>query len=162
MYYGQVSVNRFWPEIPLCSGLEPVICCPPPPQHGPGMKRVRDFVADFAKAGKGFYRNKIKTAYSSILAPADFFLLKKAKMGAGRPKPGPGQLQELLGGGREISDRRQLCRHLWKLAGALQKVRLPPRRVLRKISRNKHPPSSNCCQIMYGFAFVCIHTSYIW
>jgi hypothetical protein len=29
--------------------------------------------------------------YSPNLAPADFFLLKKAKMGAGRPEPGPGQ-----------------------------------------------------------------------
>jgi hypothetical protein len=30
--------------------------------------------------------------YSPNLAPADFFLLKKTKMGAGRPEPGPGQL----------------------------------------------------------------------
>ncbi len=36
--------------------------------------------------------------YSPILAPTDFVLFKK--MGAGRPEPGPGQLQERLGGGR--------------------------------------------------------------
>jgi hypothetical protein len=30
--------------------------------------------------------------YSPILAPTDFVLLKKNKMGAGRPEPGPGQL----------------------------------------------------------------------
>jgi hypothetical protein len=81
-------------------------------------------------------------------------------MGAGRPKPGPGQLQECLGGGRKISDRCQLRRRLYKLAGALQKVRLPQQRVSQKILRNKHPPSSNRCQIMYGIAFVCIHTLY--
>ncbi len=37
--------------------------------------------------------------YSPNLAPADFFLLKKAKIGAGRPEPRPGQHQERLGGG---------------------------------------------------------------
>jgi hypothetical protein len=47
-------------------------------------------------------------------------------MGAGRPEPGPGQLQERLGGGRQTSDRRHLRRRLQKLGGALQKVR-PPR-----------------------------------
>jgi hypothetical protein len=82
-------------------------------------------------------------------------------MGAGWPKPLPGQLQESLGGGCEISDRRRLCRWLYKLAGALQKVPPPQRQVRRKILRNKHPPSFNHCQIMYGFAIVCIHTSYI-
>ncbi len=97
--------------------------------------------------------------YSPILAPVDFVLLKKTKMGAGRPEPGPGQLQERLGGGRDTSDRRRLRRHLQKLGGALQKVRTPRRQVRRKILRNKHPPSSNCCHFIYTFAFVCIHTS---
>ncbi len=95
--------------------------------------------------------------YSPILAPTDFVLLKKAKMGAGMPEPGPGQLQERLGGGRHTSDRRRLL----KLGGALQKVRPPRRQVHRKILRNKHPPSSNRCHFNYTFAFVCIHTSYI-
>jgi hypothetical protein len=81
-------------------------------------------------------------------------------MGAGRPEPGPGQPQECLGGGRETSDRRRLRRRLQKLAGALQKVRPPRRRVRRKILRKKHPPSSNRCQLIYRFAFFCIHTSY--
>ncbi len=65
--------------------------------------------------------------YSPILAPADFVLLKKNKMGAGRPEPVPGQLQERLGGGRDTSDRRRLRRCLQKLGGALQKVRPPQR-----------------------------------
>jgi hypothetical protein len=38
MYYEQVVLNRFSPEIPLCSGI----------------KRVQDFVADLARAGKSF------------------------------------------------------------------------------------------------------------
>ncbi len=96
--------------------------------------------------------------YWPNLAPADFFLSKKAKMGAGRPEPGPGRHQKHLGGGHEITDRRRLCRRLQKLAGALQKVCLPRRRVHRKILRNKHPPSSNDCQFINRFAFVCIHT----
>jgi hypothetical protein len=97
--------------------------------------------------------------YSPNLAPADFFLLKKNKMGAGRPAPGPGQLQERMGGGRETSDRHRLRRRLQKLRGALQKVCVPWRQVLRKILRNKHPPSSNRCHFIYTSAFVCIHTS---
>jgi hypothetical protein len=68
-------------------------------------------------------------------------------MGAGRPEPGPGQLQECLGGGRDTSDRCRLRRRLQKRGG-----------VLRKILRNKHPPSSNPSQFIDGFAFVCIHT----
>jgi hypothetical protein len=82
-------------------------------------------------------------------------------MGAGRPDPGPGQLQERLGGGHEITDRRRLRRRLQKLGGALQKVRPPRQQVLQKIFRNKHPPSSNPSQFIDGFAFVCIHTSYV-
>jgi hypothetical protein len=81
-------------------------------------------------------------------------------MGAGMPEPGPGQHQERLGGGRQITDRRRLRRCLQKLGGALQKVCPPRRQVLRKILRNKHPPSSNPSQFIDGFAFVCIHTSY--
>ncbi len=81
-------------------------------------------------------------------------------MGAGRPEPGPGQLQDCLGGGRQTSDRRRLRRRLQKLGGALQKVRSPRRQVRRKILRNKHPPSSNPSQFIDGFAFFCIHTSY--
>ncbi len=46
-------------------------------------------------------------------------------MGAGMPEPGPGQLQERLGGGRHSSDRRRLK----KLGGALQKARSPRRQV---------------------------------
>ncbi len=46
--------------------------------------------------------------YSPNMAPADYFLLKKAKMGAGMPEPGPGQHQERLGEGRQTSDRRRL------------------------------------------------------
>jgi hypothetical protein len=92
------------------------------------------------------------------LAPADYFLLKKAKMGAGMPEPGPGHHQERLGGGRLTSDRRRLQ----KLGGALQKARLPRRQVRRKILRNKHPPSSNRCHFIYTFAFDCIHTSYVY
>jgi hypothetical protein len=80
-------------------------------------------------------------------------------MGAGRPEPGPGQLQERLGGGRETSDRRRLRHRLQKLSGALQKVCPPRRRVRRQILRNKHRPSSNPSQFIDGFAFVCIHTS---
>ncbi len=94
--------------------------------------------------------------YSPILAPTDFVLLKKKKMGAGRPEPGPGQLQERLGGGCQTSDRRRLQ----KLRGALQKARPPRRQVLRKILRNKHPPSSIRCHFIHTFPFVCIHTSY--
>jgi hypothetical protein len=56
------------------------------------------------------------------LAPPNFFLLKKAKMGAGRPEPGPGRHQISLGRGREITDRRHLRCRLQKLAGALQKA----------------------------------------
>ncbi len=93
--------------------------------------------------------------YSPILAPVDFVLLKKTKMGACRPEPGPGQLQERLGGGCQTSD----CRRLQELGGALQKVRPPRPQVRQKISRNKHPPSSNRCHFIYTFAFVCIHTS---
>jgi hypothetical protein len=100
--------------------------------------------------------------YSPILAPTDFVLLKKAKMGAGMPEPGPGQLQERLGGGRHTSDRRRLRRCLQKLGGALQKAHPPRRQVRRKILRNKHTPSSNRCHFNYTFAFVCIHTSYIY
>ena len=99
--------------------------------------------------------------YSPYMAPAGYFLLKKAKMGAGMPEPGPGQLQERLGGGRHTSDRRRLRRRLQKLGGALQKARSPWRQVRRKILRNKHPPSSNPSQFIDGFAFDCIHTSYI-
>jgi hypothetical protein len=36
--------------------------------------------------------------YSNNPAPADFFLFKKAKMGAGRPEPGPGRHQKRLEG----------------------------------------------------------------
>jgi hypothetical protein len=94
------------------------------------------------------------------MALAYYFLLKKAKMGAGMPEPGPGQHQERLGGGRQTSDRRRLRRRLQKLGGALQKARPPLRQVRRKILRNKHPPSSYRCHFIYTFAFVCIHTSY--
>jgi hypothetical protein len=98
--------------------------------------------------------------YLPILAPTDFVLFKKTKMGAGRPEPGPGQLQERLGGGRQTSDHSRLRRRLQKLRGVLQKARPPRRQVRRKILRNKHPPSSNRCHFIYTFAFVCIHTSY--
>jgi hypothetical protein len=93
------------------------------------------------------------------MAPAGYCLLKKANMGAGMPEPGPGQLQERLGGGRHTSDRRRLRRRLQKLGGALQKARPPRQQVHQKILRNKHPPSSNRCHFNYTFAFVCIHTS---
>jgi hypothetical protein len=83
-------------------------------------------------------------------------------MGAGMPEPGPGQLQERLGGGRHTSDRRRLRRGLQKLGGALQKARSPRRQVRQKILRNKHPPSSNRCHFIYTFAFDCIHTSYLY
>jgi hypothetical protein len=99
--------------------------------------------------------------YSPYLAPADFSLLKIAKIGAGRPEPGPGWHQKRLGGGNEITDRCRLRRRLQKLAGALQKVRPPQRQVHQKILRNKHPLSSNRRQFIYRFAFVCIHTSYL-
>jgi hypothetical protein len=94
--------------------------------------------------------------YSPNMAPAGYFLFKKAKMGAGMPEPGPGHHQERQGGGRQTSDRRRLQ----KLGGALQKARSPRRQVRRKILRNKHPPSSNRCHFIHTFAFVCIHTSY--
>jgi hypothetical protein len=97
--------------------------------------------------------------YLPYMAPADYFLFKKAKMGAGIPEPGPGQHQERLGGGRQTSDHRCLCRCLEKLGGALQKVCSPRRQVRQKILRNKQPPSSNRCHFIYTFAFVCIHTS---
>jgi hypothetical protein len=109
--------------------------------------------------GHGVQRLK-HAPYSPNMAPADYFLLKKAKMGAGMPEPGPGQHQEPLGGGRQITDRRRLRRRLQKRGGALQKVRPPQRQVLRKILSNKHPLSSNPSQFIDGFAFVCIHTSY--
>jgi hypothetical protein len=74
MYYEQVSENRFSPEIPLYSvrlDRSHSYDVPPPPRpryeeseyevcmyvcmkYEESMKRVRDFVADFAKAGKGF------------------------------------------------------------------------------------------------------------
>jgi hypothetical protein len=78
-----------------------------------------------------------------------------------RPEPGPGQHQERLGGGRDTSDRRRLRRRFQNLGGALQKARSPRRQVRRKILRNKHPPSSNPSQFIDGFAFDCIHTSYL-
>jgi hypothetical protein len=54
MYDEQVSVNQFSPEIPLCSGrLDRSQSYDAPPHIGPGMKRMRDFAADFAKAEKG-------------------------------------------------------------------------------------------------------------
>jgi hypothetical protein len=55
MYDEQVLVNRISPEIPLCSGRldRSQSYDAPPPYLGPGMKRMRDFAADFAKAGKG-------------------------------------------------------------------------------------------------------------
>ncbi len=83
-------------------------------------------------------------------------------MGAGMPEPGSGQLQERLGGGRQTSDRRRLRHRLQKLGGALQKARSPRRQGRRKILRNKHPPSSNRSHFIHTFAFVCIHTSYIY
>jgi hypothetical protein len=98
---------------------------------------------------------------SPYMAPADYFLLKKTKMGVDRPEPGPGQQQERLGGGHDTSDCRRLRRRLQKLGGALQKARSPRRQVCRKILRNKHPPSSNRCHFIHTFAFDCIHTSYI-
>jgi hypothetical protein len=70
--------------------------------------------------------------YSPNMAPADYFLFKKAKMGAGMPEPGPGQHQERLEGGRDTSDHRRLRHHLQKLGGVLQKVRPPRRQVRRK------------------------------
>ncbi len=97
--------------------------------------------------------------YSPNMVPANYFLFKKAKMGAGMPEPRSGQHQERLGGGRPTSDRRRLRRRLQKLGGALQKARPPRLQVRRKILRNKHPPSSNRCHFIYTFAFVCIHTS---
>ncbi len=100
--------------------------------------------------------------YSPNMAPAGYFLFKKAKMGAGMPGPGPGQHQERLGGGRPTSDRRCLRRRLQKLGSALQKARSPRRQIRQQILRNKHPPSSNRCHFIYTFAFDCIHTSYIW
>jgi hypothetical protein len=79
MYYEKVLLNRFSPEIPLCSGRLIRSQSYVAPSHlGPGMKKVRDFIANFAKAGKGFTEIKEKTAYLPILAPADFVLLKKA------------------------------------------------------------------------------------
>jgi hypothetical protein len=98
--------------------------------------------------------------YWPNLVPADFFLFKKAKVEAGRLEPGPGWHQKRLGGGHDITDRHRLCCGLQKLAGALQKMCMPWQRVHQKILRNKHPPSSNRCQFIYRFAFVCIHTSY--
>jgi hypothetical protein len=86
--------------------------------------------------------------YSPNMAPADYFLFKKAKMGAGMPEPGPGKHQEHLGGGRQTSDRRRLRRRLQKLGGALQKARPPRRQVRQKILRNKHPPSFNRCHFI--------------
>ncbi len=115
----------------------------------------------FRQSWQRLCRFFFKTAFSPNLAPANFFLPKKAKMGAGRLEPGPGQHQKHLGGGHHITDRRRLHRRLQKLAGALQKVRPPRRRVHRKLFRNKYPRSSNCSQIVDGFAFVFIHTSYI-
>ncbi len=99
--------------------------------------------------------------YSPNMTPADYFLLKKAKMEAGMPEPGPGQHQERLGGGHQTSDRRRLRRRLQKLGGTLQKASPPRQQVCQKILRNKHPPSSNRCNFIYTFAFVCIHTSYV-
>jgi hypothetical protein len=52
MYYEQVLLNQFSPEIPPCSGR--LDRSQSPPHLGPGMKKVRDFVANFAKAGKSF------------------------------------------------------------------------------------------------------------
>jgi hypothetical protein len=82
-------------------------------------------------------------------------------MGAGMPELEPGQQQERLGGGRHTSDCLRLRHRLQKLGGALQKARSPWRQVRRKILRNKHPPSSNPSQFIDGFAFDCIHTSYV-
>jgi hypothetical protein len=55
MYYEQVLLNWFSPEIPLCSGKADRSQSYDAPLHlGQGMKRVRHFIADFTKAGKGF------------------------------------------------------------------------------------------------------------
>jgi hypothetical protein len=116
-----VSVNRFSPENPLCSGrTNRRKSCAAPPPPSPCIGRVQDFVADFARAGKSF-TEKNKNAYSPNLhGSGRLFLIKKAKMGAGRPEPVPGQHQERLGGGRHVTDRPRLYRRIQKLAEAVQ------------------------------------------
>jgi hypothetical protein len=56
MYYEQVVLNRFSPEIPLCSGRidRSQSYVAPPPPHSSGIKRVRDCVDDLARASKSF------------------------------------------------------------------------------------------------------------
>ena len=55
MYYEQVVLNRFSPEIPLCSGrIDRSQSYVAPPPHSSGIKRARDCVADLARAGKSF------------------------------------------------------------------------------------------------------------
>jgi hypothetical protein len=65
MYYEQVSENRFSPEIPLCSGRldRSQSYDAPPPHLGPSIKKVRDFVANFAKLAKALQKSKKKPPF---------------------------------------------------------------------------------------------------
>jgi hypothetical protein len=77
MYYEQVLLNRFSPEIQLCSARQARssrTLPPHPPPPGPCMTRVRDFVADLARAGKSFTEIK-KNIGSCLLGPElEFFV----------------------------------------------------------------------------------------
>jgi hypothetical protein len=57
----QVLLNQFSPEIQLCSGRpNRKKSCAVPPPHSSGITRVRDFVADLARASKSFTEIKKK------------------------------------------------------------------------------------------------------
>jgi hypothetical protein len=123
------------------------------------MKRVRDFFAYFARLYRNLYLKKPPICL--IWRRQTFLIKKKPKWGLAGWSLDQDSIKNTLGGGRQITDRRGLRGCLQKLAGALQKVCPPRRRLRRKIFRNKYPHSSNHSQIVDGFAFICIHTSYI-
>jgi hypothetical protein len=140
---------------------------PPPTQLR--ITRVRDFVADLARAGKSF--TEIKKNRGSCLRGPELEFFATICQGA-RHWARHLILKEtvrtaifIASVAAAVADERGLTPGLFllrmeKLRGALQKVRPPRRQVRRKILRNKHPPSSNRCHFIYTFAFVCIHTSY--
>jgi hypothetical protein len=81
MYYEQVVLNRFSPEIPLCSSKlnrSQSYVAPPPTQLR--YKRVGDFVADLARAGRSF--TEIKKKHGSCLGGPELEIFAMTHQGA--------------------------------------------------------------------------------
>ncbi len=137
------------------TGAEPVMLCPPPPSLAQVWREGEHLSPILPELQKPYRNIYIKnTCPIRLTYRHQIFLIKTSQRGAGWPEPGPGQQQEHLGGGHQNTHRPRLRRHLQKLAGALQKVHPPRRRLCQKIFRNKHPPSSNHCQIIH----ICLYS----